>query len=125
VIFRNTKGNDEDYNNWTFFEIKPNTQADGCSVPILNDVSRQWSDTSALSNPPWPHGTFTMPLFGEKDCEYQSDGTNPGVLHCPSMGFGRTVGCKKADEKDYPDDITDCQYPGLERKVHVVVYCEW
>ncbi|KAI4693505.1 uncharacterized protein J4E88_001878 [Alternaria novae-zelandiae] len=125
VIFRNTNGNGEDYNNWTFFEIKPNTQADGCSVPILNDVSRQWSDASALSNPPWPHGTFTMPLFGEEDCEYQSDGTNPGVLHCPSMGLGKTVGCKKADEKDNPDDITDCQYPGLERKVHIVVYCEW
>jgi len=66
-----------------------------------------------------------MPLFGEEDCEYLSDGTNPGVLHCPSMGLGKTVGCRKADEKDDPDDITDCQYPGLERKVHVVVYCEW
>ncbi|KAI4917827.1 hypothetical protein J4E85_009919, partial [Alternaria conjuncta] len=125
VIFRNTKGSDEDYNNWTFFEIKPNTQADGCSVPVLNDVSRQWLDTSALSTPPWPHGTFTMPLFGEEDCEYLSDGTNAGVLHCPSMGDGKTVGCKEADEKDDADGVTDCNYPGLERKVHIVVYCEW
>ncbi|KAI4619819.1 hypothetical protein J4E83_005676 [Alternaria metachromatica] len=125
VIFRNTNGNGEDYNNWTFFEIKPNTQADGCSVPILNDVSRQWSDAPALSNPSWPHGTFTMPLFGEEDCEYLSDGTNPGVLHCPSMGDGKTVGCKEADEKDDADGVTDCNYPGLKRKVHIVVYCEW
>jgi len=94
-------------------------------VPVFNDVSRQWSDASALSNPPWPHGTFTMPLFGEEDCDYLSDGTNPGVLHCPSMGDGETVGCKKADEKDDADGVTDCNYPGLERKVHVVVYCEW
>lgn len=125
VIFRNTKGRGEDYNNWTFFETKPNTQADGCSVPILNDVSRQWSEPSDVSNPPWPHGTFTMPLFGEEDCEYLSDGTNPGVLYCPSMGEGKNVGCKEAEEKKDPGDITDCHYPGLERKVHRVVYCEW
>ena len=125
VIFRNTRSNGEDYNNWTFFEINPNTQVDGCSVPVFNDVSRQWSDASALSNPPWPHGTFTMPLFGEEDCDYLSDGTNPGVLHCPSMGDGETVGCKKADEKDDADGVTDCNYPGRERKVHVFVYCEW
>ncbi len=125
VIFRKTWGRGEDYNTWTFFETKPNTQADGCGVPVLNDLSRKWYAPFNILVPPWPHGTFMMPLFGEKNCKYQSDGTNPGILHCPSMGEGKTVGCKAAAEKDNIKDITDCHSPGLKTNVHRIVYCEW
>jgi hypothetical protein len=91
VILRNTIMEGENYNTWTFFETSIGVQADGCTtVPVLNDVSRQWTEPWAVISTPWPHGTFTMPLFGEDDCEYLSDGTNPGILHCPGMGEGRT-----------------------------------
>ncbi|KAG9192853.1 hypothetical protein G6011_11587 [Alternaria panax] len=99
-MFRRVDARGRYYNEWTFFEAKPNTQANGCSVPVLNEPARQWTDSWAIMGSPWPHGSFKMRLFNqEAKCVYLADGTNPGVLYCPSMGEEKTVRCKEADER--------------------------
>jgi hypothetical protein len=125
-MFRETFARGEDYNTWTFFATKANTQADGCSVPVLNDVSRHWTEPLAIGNPPWPHSNFTMPLFDEEgDCFYLSDGTNPGVLYCLSMVEETTVGCKEANERMDATTIMDCSIRHVYIYACRIVYCEW
>jgi hypothetical protein len=121
-------GNDRDekYNSWIFFETSIGSQADGCQVPVLNDPATRWSDPDALEYPPWPHGTFTLTLFGEENCEYLSDGNSAGILHCPAMGEGNNVGCKEDDEKGQGSAITQCLYTSqLTTAYHRAVYCDY
>ncbi|CAO2658407.1 Nn.00g061300.m01.CDS01 [Neocucurbitaria sp. VM-36] len=126
IILRNVNDNGDDYNSWTFFETSVGSQTDGCSVPVLNDPATRWSDRDAIKNPPWPHGTFTMTLFGEDNCQYLNDGNGAGILHCPTMGEGNNVGCKEDSEKGRVSAITQCLYSlQLTRAYHRVVYCEY
>jgi hypothetical protein len=124
IIMRYLKSKTDEYNSWTIFETTIGAQADGCGVPALNDLPTRWVDPKALKNPPWPHGTFTLPLFGEENCQFFADGTNPGILHCPSMGAGNNVGCEEDMEKKRVSAVTPCHNDrAVARSYHRAVYC--
>ncbi|KAF2277836.1 uncharacterized protein EI97DRAFT_274521 [Westerdykella ornata] len=126
IIIRHVNDDDDYYNSWTFFETSVGSQADGCENPVLDDKATRWSDRDAINNPPWPHGTFTMTLFAEENCQYLNDGKGAGILHCPSMGEGNNVGCKEDAEKSQVSAITQCLYSlALSISYHRAVSCEY
>ncbi|KAH7114998.1 hypothetical protein B0J11DRAFT_594114 [Dendryphion nanum] len=124
IILQYIREKDERYNTWVFHETSIGVKADPCnnSKPVHDDIPTRWFDKTSIDTPPWPWGTFEIPvLFGEKGCKYLSDGTNPGILHCPSLN-GQTIGCKEDAEKSltYPEQ---CLYSGNSiRTIHRVAY---
>lgn len=57
-----------------------------------------------------------------------ADGTNPGLLHCPSMGEGKNSGCRGDDEKGVERAIKQCKGVGGKGDIvlyHRAVTCEW
>ncbi|KAH5449877.1 hypothetical protein HBI31_244630 [Parastagonospora nodorum] len=127
IMLRQLIGKDENYNSWTFFPSQYSVIADGCSVPSLNDLPTRWLDQNAIKFPPFPHGLFALwLLFDEWDCVYQSDGTNAGFLHCPSMGEEINVRCKEDKHKSDVNAVTDC-HNSKEASIliHRVARCEW
>ena len=91
----------------------------------LTTSSLAGKQTTAI-RPPSHMGTFFMTLYGENNCKYEADGTNPGILHCPSMGDGNNIGCQEEPEKSQKSATKQCVLTDQESKdVHRVVYCEW
>lgn len=93
-----------------------------------NDEQTQWFDPKAIELPPWPHGAFKInTLYDEAGCQYLNDGNGAGILQCPSMGEGKSVGCKGDVEKMERLAVTTCNVLSKEYalKVHRVVVCEW
>jgi hypothetical protein len=125
-MLRQAIGKDEDYNSWTFFPSEHSVITDGCTVPNLNDLPTRWLDHEAIKFPPFPQGVFSLwLLFDEWDCVYQSDGTNAGFLHCPSMGGGVYVRCKEDKHKSDVNAVTDCHGKEASILIHRVAMCEW
>lgn len=124
IILRQTSQDGATSNAWTFFETEVGKSADGCADPVFQDNSRTWVDNDAINNPPWPHGTFTMKLYGEDNCQYLSDGTNPGILRCPSMS--ENASCYEEQDKSSQSAIDQCLYSlTVTRSCHRVAHCEW
>ncbi|KAF2108167.1 hypothetical protein BDV96DRAFT_605848 [Lophiotrema nucula] len=117
-----------DYNSWLFYETDVGVVTDPCNFnETLDDKNTRWTDHNAINEPPWPHGTFTMTLHGEDNCQYLDDGNSVGVLHCPSFGDGNMVSCKEDPEKSQASAIIICQYDtgDFAETVHRVAFCEW
>jgi hypothetical protein len=113
-------------NQWVFYETEVGVPADICAPnATLYDNKSRWRDTNAVHVPPWPHGTFTMTLHGEDNCQYSNDGTDEGILHCPSFGDGNNVSCNEDAEKSLFSAYTPCPSEGISVAAHRVVYCEW
>jgi hypothetical protein len=107
IILRNfnaVQGKIEQYNTWTFYEIPLGGQADGCKFDFnLDDEKTRWKDNNSEGQipPAWPQGTFDVPhLHGEDGCQYMNDGNGAGVLHCPSMGDGKVMGCTADEDRE-------------------------
>ena len=76
--------------------------------PIHVDMKTRFGGWKPIWNPPWPHGTFEIPFFNEEvGCKHLCDGTNPGILTCPSLR-GEVVNCQEDTYKSVSDEIPDC-----------------
>jgi hypothetical protein len=129
IILKRTIGHGQDFNSWTFYETSLGVQvADIChKVPIHYDGPSPWVDQLAIDSPPYPHGTFKLTkLFGEEGCQYLADGTNPGILHCPSMGgWANAASCHNDNEKRNVKAKTTCEAGKAKDHYHRVAWCAW
>ncbi|KAF1999814.1 hypothetical protein P154DRAFT_620743 [Amniculicola lignicola CBS 123094] len=114
-------------NSWAFFETKLGQKADACGSPVLDDVYTRFPNdddgVEATEVPPWPHGTFTMKLYGEDNCQYLNDGNGAGILHCPSFGDSNNINCVEDTEKRIIGGGGLCRNP--YKDFHQVAICEW
>ncbi|CAI6339618.1 unnamed protein product [Periconia digitata] len=110
-------------NNWHFYltKIGHGVECDEKSDLVQEISSQGPSDTKVaddVKEVPFPGGSFKLDVGGQ-ECEYKSDGTNPGRLFCKE----RQVECKEDTRRKDKDGAKKCS--SSRQTFQTSVFCEF